>query len=658
MAGLVGSSLAVTAQGAGARPMHAPATTRVAISAAQRQEMRRLYAAYRRIPLADVLTEPGSAQGALVTRTGDDLALVRFSPSPGAPLRIQTGFQDGAGTGIFTRASGKNWEMEGYGGAPLACNTRIPSAVRNLWGIGSCPVMATARPRSQAAPEMSGTTSVIADIANSQIGISGTPPAYNFPPEAPLDCNPFSTLVGAGASSKGCGTDPTHNVLDESELWCSDFAKWVWSQAGVTSNLGTLTAAATTFSQWGYDAGQTITLDSGSPQVGDAVVLYSPSVTQSELTAGLKQNAPPGADHVGLVTEVNAAAGTMDVVNGDFQTAPGNLIQVLQTVNQTPSAYASSSEGAGEQWAFVSPQLPVASNGPAAGVDGNGNTYTFWENTSGGLEEAFYNGSSWQGPNAIKVNGNGMGPLGSEPTVAVASNGDQYVFWEGTNQDLYEAFWNGSAWAGPNRVKDSSGDVMGPMASAPTAGIDGSGNEYVFWENASGGLEETEWNGSSWTSQHAVSGVSGLTSQPAVAVGSNGDQYVFWAGADQDLYEAFWNGSSWNGPDKVKDSSGDVTGPLASPPTAGVDGSGNEYVFWENASGGLEETEWNGSSWGAQHEISGMAPLGSGPSAAVTSGGSQYVFWEGTAPNQDLYEASYTNGAWVGPTDRGYGPLG
>jgi hypothetical protein len=667
MAGLVGSSLAVTAQAAGASATHTPATSRVAISAAQRQEMRRLYAAYRHIPLADVLIGPGSAQGAQITRTGEDLALAKFSPSPSAPPRIQYGFQDGVATGFFTRYAGQNWTMAGFGGEPVACNAQIPSSVRNLWGIGSCPAMTTARPHLQAEPDTTGTTSVIADIANSQIGITDSPNENYFPgwkqnPKG-LDCDPFTTMVDAGASNKGCKTDPTHDVLDESELWCADFAKWVWSQAGVTSNLGTLNPGATSFSLWGYEAGQTMSLDSGSPQVGDAVVLYNSSVTQAELNAGLQAGAagtggPPGADHVGLVTEVNAAAGTMDVVNGDFQTAPGNPIQVLQTTNQTPSQYASSSEGPGEQWVFVSPQLPVASNGPAAGVDGDGNSYTFWENTSGGLEEAFYNGSSWQGPNAIKVNGNGMGPLGSEPTVAVSSNGDQYVFWEGTNQDLYEAFWNGSAWAGPNRVKDSSGDVMGPMASAPAAGIDASGNEYVFWENASGGLEETEWNGTSWTTQHAISGVSGLTSQPAVAVSSTGDQYVFWAGAGQDLYEAFWNGSTWNGPDKVKDSSGDVMGPLVSPPTAGVDGSGNEYVFWQNAAGGLEETEWNGTSWGTQHEISGMSPLGSGPSVAVTYGGSQYVFWEGTAPKQDLYEASYTGGSWVGPVDRGYGPLG
>jgi hypothetical protein len=83
-------------------------------------------------------------------------------------------------------------------------------------------------------------------------------------------------------------------------------------------------------------------------------------------------------------------------------------------------------------------------------------------------------------------------------------------------------------------------------------------------------------------------------------------------------------------------------GPLGSQPTVGVDGAGNEYVFWEQSGPGrgLEEIQRIGSSWGGAHAVNGgMGPLGSSPTVAVAPGGSQYVFWNG-------------------PIDRGDGPLG
>jgi hypothetical protein len=66
-----------------------------------------------------------------------------------------------------------------------------------------------------------------------------------------------------------------------------------------------------------------------------------------------------------------------------------------------------------------------------------------------------------------------MLPRGA-PAVAVSSSGNQFVFWEGTNGNLYEAYWDGSPdWPGPTEVTDTNGHTIGSMGSAPTAATDG-----------------------------------------------------------------------------------------------------------------------------------------------------------------------------------------
>jgi len=309
------------------------------------------------------------------------------------------------------------------------------------------------------------------------------------------------------------------------------------------------------------------------------------------------------------------------------------------------------------------------SRGPAAAVDENGDKFVYWENTGGGLEEAYYTASTnrWSSPSEITAGGNGMGPLGSPPTVAVTgqysgSYPDQYVFWKGTGSasKLWEAYWNGS-WHGPIDLG------KGPLGSAPTAAGDTAGAVDVFWKTPGGNLEETfssdPSSSGSWDAPQEITaggkGMGPLGSSPSVAAdAATGDQYVFWKGPGGPLYYTYYNGS-WHSPQEIPGSS-----PLASPPSAGADDAGNVYVFWENTGGGVEEVyssdPGQASSYDAPSAItvngSGMGPIGSAPTVGVnpaTSG--QHVFWKGT--NAALWEAEYVEG-WSGPTSHGDGPLG
>jgi hypothetical protein len=103
---------------------------------------------------------------------------------------------------------------------------------------------------------------------------------------------------------------------------------------------------------------------------------------------------------------------------------------------------------------------------PSIAVDNYSDQFVFWKGTDGGLWEA-YNDGSWHGPIGLHQ----MGILGSPPSVAVSStqttnNGlpYQYVVWEGTDRNLWLAYWDGS-WHGPAKIG------FGPLGSQPSVSV-------------------------------------------------------------------------------------------------------------------------------------------------------------------------------------------
>ncbi len=328
-------------------PVPAPGSAvRLAIGPALRRHLLGLYAAFRHLPVTSIApAAAGPALGARLRPAGPDWAMVHWQPSARAGRRAAAGFQDGGGTGVFTRSPEGAWTVAGLGGLPAGCAVRIPGVVRRLWHLPGCLALegqSVPRPRGTAP---AGVAATLVQVARAQVGVADNPPVTSF---SSPDCNPYTTLAGnpLGASAKHCKTSSNgsyfQNVQDVSEFWCADFTKWVWKQAGVTG-LGKLTPAAASFYTWGTDHGESISFG-GTPQAGDAVILYPPGTSK-----------PNGsyADHVGIVTAVNAD-GTVNLVNGDFL-GPAN-IAVRYIANAHLTAWASRVEGSpGEEWALVSP---------------------------------------------------------------------------------------------------------------------------------------------------------------------------------------------------------------------------------------------------------------------------------------------------------------
>jgi hypothetical protein len=272
---------------------------------------------------------------------------------------------------------------------------------------------------------------------------------------------------------------------------------------------------------------------------------------------------------------------------------------------------------------------------PKVSVRSRGGEYVFWEDAAGRLWEKRFSGGTWAPSRQLKAT-----KLGSGPTVAVHANGEQDVFWKGRAGSLWET-WYTTKWYGPG---DFGGHRLASpgaqLESAPAAGVDAEGNEYVFWQGTDDGLWAMSFSDGEWSQTPVELSAAGrLGSGPSVAVHGNGQQDVFWKGTNGNL----WEWSSASGRNGSKDLLG---GQLGSAPTVGLDAAGNEYVFWQGTDQGLWEAFCPQGRCGRPFPLPNAGKIGSAPTVAVYADGQQDVFYRGT--NGRLYETWYT-GKWNGP---------
>ena len=249
-------------------------------------------------------------------------------------------------------------------------------------------------------------------------------------------------------------------------------------------------------------------------------------------------------------------------------------------------------------------------------------------------------GHPWIGP----VN-QGMGPLGSTPSVAVRPGGEQDVFWKGTDDDLWGGRWvPGTGWEGPIHAG------FGPLGSEPSAAAWGD-NLDVVWKGTDGGLWGAQFDGTQWNGPISLASMGTLGSRPTIDAYTDGSLAVFWQGTDGNLWTAWWHpdGKGWQGPANVG------VGQIGSAPTATVRPSGEQDVFWRGTDGDLWGARYVNGAWqGPIH--AGFGPLGSEPAAAAW-GTNLDVVWRGT--DGGLWGAQFDGHNWNGPLNvPGMGPLG
>jgi hypothetical protein len=141
----------------------------------------------------------------------------------------------------------------------------------------------------------------------------------------------------------------------------------------------------------------------------------------------------------------------------------------------------------------------------------------------------------------------------SAPSLVLTPGGQQLIYWQGTGNDLFEAWFTpGLGWSGPvdwSANLHSTGNVGSPPSLVLTPG----GQQLIFWQGQTTGhlLEAwftpgSGWSGpTDWTAALASNSV--MTSPPAISLTSAGQQVVFWQGSGQTLWEAIYQ-NGWSGP--------------------------------------------------------------------------------------------------------------
>jgi hypothetical protein len=611
----------VTRTGAAATPQASsgpPATSGVRTilaTAASRAALVQAYESARHLPPRSVAgIRPGSLHLASAPASKVSWAIADFRPSSALAAAVAAGFQDGASTGVFTQAAGQPWRLARTGGGPGGCDRALPAAVRAAWHLvapagcqasASSQRRAAAGARSEAGPADTVGQS-IADIALSQVGVSDTPVVTSF---NGVDCDPYSTLVGAASpNADGCGFDQKFSVENENEAWCSDFAKWVWQQAGVTADMNTINAGSDSFYDWGLDQGEAMPVDSGTPAVGDAVVFFPPGpITPTAY-----------ADHVGIVTAVNPD-GTVNLANGDFLGASNISVQYDTDISLT--TWASQVWSPGEQWLLVTPPTAAQASVPAAAIAGP-------HVAVAGTAVAFRARAAQRGGSVTQDLWNFGDGRNTNATGADAS----HVF---AGAGLYPVTMSATSSLGTVTTRTWNVDVVAAsstVASTPSTAVWYSTtpvNQFLFLATGTGGLAAESWDGASWLRQ-AIPGQtgagSGLTAlnYPDATTGST-EPHVYFGTAGGGLAETYQSGGTW------------ATHPLAGLPAAGSaivatttaasgtadPSAGGPAVFYVNAAGQLTESYQQGTAWAAS--ILPLPPTASPGSLALadTGGGGQ-----------------------------------
>ncbi|HEX6383278.1 MAG TPA: hypothetical protein VF177_01290 [Anaerolineae bacterium] len=220
--------------------------------------------------------------------------------------------------------------------------------------------------------------------------------------------------------------------------------------------------------------------------------------------------------------------------------------------------------------------------------------------------------------------------VGYYTSLALDSSGHPHIsYWDGSNDDLKYARWDGSSWQ--VETVDSAGEVGRYTSLA----LDSSGQPHIsYLDFTNYDLKYARWDGSSWQIE-TVDSAGRVGEHTSLALDSSGRPHISYSGNifNDDLKYARWDGSSWQ--IETVYSAGDV-GWYTS---LALDGSGQPHIsYWNFSNGDPKYARWDGSSWQIE-TVDSAGRVGEDTSLALDGDGQPHISYRDRS-NDDLKYAA------------------
>jgi lysophospholipase L1-like esterase len=274
---------------------------------------------------------------------------------------------------------------------------------------------------------------------------------------------------------------------------------------------------------------------------------------------------------------------------------------------------------------------------PSLAFDADGVAWVAWASATS-AESALYvsrwTGYAWSAPSQVPAE---KTTPNQQPVLAAAPGGGLWLAWvgfDGNDDEIYAAYWDGLAWSEPQRVSSDDAD---PAAydSQPRLAVGPDGTAWLTWTSYQKFLDDevfaARWDGQRWLPEEQVSvDADAVAASPTLAVAEDGTAWLAWhsqateaAGQGRRVHLRPWTESAGWGAETVVSSSLEsyVT---EQEPCLGLGADGLPYAVW-TMDGGIQGlgyarfdgARWSLPAWGVQESLAGSVCLGGGDSPSV-----------------------------------------
>jgi RHS repeat-associated protein len=383
------------------------------------------------------------------------------------------------------------------------------------------------------------------------------------------------------------------------------------------------------------------------PDGGTVTIQHDVSTTingtcarETDETGRQRATCTDALDHLVEVDEPNAAAvGTSSTAS---VTISGRLGEAIITGGTPPTAAAGS---------------PLTSV-----VTSDGSSHTFYFDTNRHICQVYWSSTSgWVNEDLTAITGNTPAGSGSGLTSTLMLNGSIQVFYLGSNQDVYDLFWNASGGWGNQDLTAITGNTQAAPGSALTSTtlIDGSpsGTVHAFYFGPNQDVYHLYLSAAAGWANQDLTAITGHTlaasgSDIAAVLLNNNSLNVFYLDTNQHINDIYWSSAANWGNADITAITGNHSAAVASKLTglAPATGSILSQVFYEGPDQHIYNTYYSSSlpGWQTQDLTRAtrnvLAISGSALTSTIVSG-NWYVGYVG-ASNQYVYTLYFNGSIW------------